>query len=268
MANGKVPGPLCQYRSPLHVHDGTLCLQPSTVAAPLGWHASSLTAIERMTPAEKLGSAIQQARKYLAPEIGEKLQALLSPEALAIIAGTVAVWVAGHFFGVSEVVDAALITVGVIALGSEALTAAKDLTSFVTIALDAESPSDLDRAGQHFARFIATVGVDVAIAVLLRRTIKGSKGRGAVTTRPTLRPDVSISGAGRSGQNVKSLTGPANSVVKSTAPGRVFVTDAQGRVILDITLERVKPVTPGVGFGEKRPPTLEELEWIKLLWGG
>ncbi|HXQ73313.1 MAG TPA: hypothetical protein VN844_22625 [Pyrinomonadaceae bacterium] len=220
-----------------------------------------------MTPAEKLGAAIRQARKYLSPEIGDKLQVLVSPEALAIIAATATAWAAGHLFGVSEVVDASLIAVAAIALGSEAISATKDLASFVSIALDAKSASDLDQAGRHFARFVTTVGVDAAIAFLLYRTIKSSKGRAALANKPTLRPDVSLSEAGRSGQNVKFLTAPPNSVVKSTAPGRVFVTDAQGQVILDITIERVKPVTPRVGFGDKRSPTPEELEWIKLFWG-
>jgi len=89
-----------------------------------------------------------------------------------------------------------------------------------------------------------------AIALLLRKTV--GKDKPASTNAPALRPDVSLSGAWRSGQNVKFLTGPPNSVVKSTGPGRIFVTDAQGRVILDITAERVKPVTPGVRFGDKK----------------
>jgi hypothetical protein len=83
-----------------------------------------------------------------------------------------------------------------------------------------------------------------------------------------LRPDISLSGAGRSGQNVKFLTGPANSAVKSIAPGRVFVTNSAGQVVLDITAERVKQVRPQVGFvGEKRLSlTAEELNLIKRLW--
>lgn len=47
-----------------------------------------------------------------------------------------------------------------------------------------------------------------------------------------LRPDISLSG-GRSGENVKLLKAPANSAVKSVAPGRVFVTNAVGQVALD-----------------------------------
>jgi hypothetical protein len=221
-----------------------------------------------MSRTEKFRASILCARLYLSPEVGDKLLALVTPEALAIIGGTALLWGAGHFFGVSEFVDAGLLLFGVYALGSEALTAGRDLISFVQLSLDAKTPEDLDNAGRHFARFVATVGVDTAIALLLHKTV-GQKGKGkaAFTEAPRLRPDVMLEGAGRSGQNVKFLTGPANSVVKSAGPGRIFVTNAQGQVILDITAARVKPVTPGVGFGDKRLPTLEELELIKQLWG-
>jgi hypothetical protein len=221
-----------------------------------------------MSVAEKLRAAILRARYHLSPEVGEKLLMLVTPEAIAIITGTVTLWAAGHFFGISEVVDAVLVGLGAIAAGSEAIMAAKDLTRFVTGALNAKSYSDLDIAGQHLARFVATAGVDAAIAVLLHKTIgKKSSSKAPVAERATPRPEVSLSGAGRSGQNVKFLTGPPNSAVKSEAPGRVFVTDSQGQVILDITAERVKSVTPRQGFGEKRRPTPEELDLIRQLWG-
>jgi hypothetical protein len=88
----------------------------------------------------------------------------------------------------------------------------------------------------------------------------GSARRGAIPTKIQaieIRSDVVLSG-GRSGQNVKSLTGPASSVVRGGGE-RAFVTNDEGQVILDITKDRVKPVTPGSGFGPKRTPTEEEL---------
>jgi hypothetical protein len=54
--------------------------------------------------------------------------------------------------------------------------------------------------------------------------------------------------------------------MKSAAPGRVFVTNSKGQVVLDITRERGKPVRSNIGFEEKRPPTTQELKLIKLLW--
>jgi hypothetical protein len=51
----------------------------------------------------------------------------------------------------------------------------------------------------------------------------------------------------------------------------VFVTDGQGRVIADITRDRVKPVVPGKvfvnGSGRKQPVIQEQLGWIDKLWG-
>lgn len=81
-----------------------------------------------------------------------------------------------------------------------------------------------------------------------------------------LRPDISLSG-GRSGEKVKFLKGPPNIALKSEAKGRVFVTNAVGQVVLDITAERVKQVKPNVGFaGEKRDLTAEELDLLRLIW--
>lgn len=282
MPGGKIPGPQCQHRSPVQIDEGTVCRQPSHTPGPTGYKLDqSSLAISRMSAGEKLREAILRARYHLSPEMSEKLLALVTPEALAIMAGTATLWAAGHFFGISEAVDVVLIGLGAYALGSEAITAGKELTSFVTGALDAKSDSDLNTAGKHFARFVTIVGVDVAIALLLHKTLgQKSEGKASAVEKPPpevmdltaglkveVRSDVSLSGAGRSGENVKFLTGPPNSAVKSAGSGRVFVTDAKGQVILDITAERVKPVRPQIGFGEKRNPTPEELNLIKLLWG-
>jgi len=82
---------------------------------------------------------------------------------------------------------------------------------------------------------------------------------------PTIRPDVTLSG-GRSGERVKDLEGPPNSIVKGGGE-RAFETDDTGRVIKDITRDRVKPVTPGQGFGPKRAPTPKELEALDKVQG-
>lgn len=71
---------------------------------------------------------------------------------------------------------------------------------------------------------------------------------------------------------MKNFVGPQNAVVRGASEGRVFVTDDQGRVILDITRDRTKPVVPGRGYvagdGRKLAPTQQELDWIDQLWGG
>jgi hypothetical protein len=52
------------------------------------------------------------------------------------------------------------------------------------------------------------------------------------------RRDITLAG-GRSGEKVRDLIGPPNSYVRRGGDG-VFETDAQGRIIRDITLARVK----------------------------
>jgi YD repeat-containing protein len=121
--------------------------------------------------------------------------------------------------------------------------------------------SDGDRwvsGGQATINAVATVFIGIAGA-------KITTSFGAAKS-PSVRTDITLSG-GRSGQNVKNLMAPENSIVRGTG-GRVYVTNDKGQVILDITVERVKPVEPGKGFGPKRPPTIEELRWIERMHGG
>jgi hypothetical protein len=243
--------------------------------------------VSRMPVQIKLREAILRARFYLAPEVGDKLLALVSPEALAMIAGTATLWAAGHFFGVSEAVDVVLLGVAAYSLGSEAITAGKEMIGFVKDALYAQTDADLDRAGKHLARFVSIVGVDVAIALLMRKAAKSlpTSVKLKVELRPrvtgelkvTPRPERPPLSGGTSGELVKTLNGAPNSVLKGAKP-RIYITNAQGQVILDITPERVKAVDPGVGFVRwnrrldgkrgyyKRSPTPEELNLIKLLW--
>ncbi|MBN1344625.1 MAG: RHS repeat protein [Phycisphaerae bacterium] len=107
--------------------------------------------------------------------------------------------------------------------------------------------------GKVLGRFASKVFRGTRVA---RSAAKGLKAR----------PDVVLSG-GRSGQLVKTLTGPPSSAVRG-GPGRVFVTNERGQVILDITKTRVKPVIPGQGFGPKRPPTSGELDLLGRILGG
>jgi len=93
------------------------------------------------------------------------------------------------------------------------------------------------------------------------RMIDASK----TSTSLALRSDIVLSG-GRSGQLVKNLTGPANSVLKGNG-NRIFITDDAGKVIWDITKDRAKSVIPGQGFGPKVALTQQQLDWLNKIWG-
>lgn len=112
----------------------------------------------------------------------------------------------------------------------------------------------------------------VAEAALLAVPItRGGAAASDAVTLPKLDKVFQFPGAGRTGAKVKDFVGPPNVVARGASPGRVFVTDDQGRVIFDITRDRVKPVVPGQGFirgdGRKLAPTAEQLAWIEVLWG-
>ncbi|WP_218082353.1 hypothetical protein [Anthocerotibacter panamensis] len=74
--------------------------------------------------------------------------------------------------GVGEIADLALLGLGVLALGTEVVGVVQDVGGFVTGSMDAKSTADLDRAAEHLARAVATIGVDTVLAVLMRRGVR------------------------------------------------------------------------------------------------
>jgi hypothetical protein len=71
----------------------------------------------------------------------------------------------------------------------------------------------------------------------------------------------------KNGNNVRHLNGlPKNSVIKG-ATGRAYLTDSRGKVVLDITRKRTKPIRPDGRWGPKRAPSEQEIKWIDKLWG-
>ena len=130
---------------------------------------------------------------------------------------------------------------------------------------DITSP-DAERNGLAIGRLTGSIFSAGLAAEITAGITEGVAARIGGRAGPTLRPDVKLSG-GRSGSNVKNLSGPTNSAVRGSS-GRVYITNERGQVILDVTRARAKPVTPGRGFGSKRPPTAHELEIIRHLNGG
>jgi hypothetical protein len=128
--------------------------------------------VSQMTTAEKLGEAIRRSLPMLPPEARGEVEAMLAPESLAVMAGVVTLWAGSHFFGVGEVADVVLLLVGVVALGGAALRAGEELYGFASGAARASRDEDLNRAGEHFARAVALIGVQAVAAVLLKRAPK------------------------------------------------------------------------------------------------
>jgi len=93
---------------------------------------------------------------------------LVTPAALATMAGVLVLWAGSHFFGVGVVADAVLLTVGLVALGGVALEAGNHLYQFGKLTLAATRKAELEQAASHLAKAISLIGVQAVLALLLR----------------------------------------------------------------------------------------------------
>lgn len=143
--------------------------------------SSVATSVATMSNLEKLEEAFKRAISRVDDEASRQLEELLTPENIAIMAGTMALWAASHGTPIGWIVDGVLLGVGIFTIGTEIFEAGKDIFEFATGALGAETEADLDRAGQHLAEAIATVGIEVVAGILTRKAIEGG-----APERPTL----------------------------------------------------------------------------------
>ena len=173
------PGPQCATEvGSTWIDEGTNCLTRMGAPASVGLQAIPASAQDR------IAEAIRRALPMLPAEARHQVEAMLSPESLAIIAGTLIVWAGSHFFGVGEIVDIILLVVGFAVLGVAVFSGARELYLFATTAIDARTGADLDRAARHFAVAVNTLGISVVSAVLLRSSARATVARG----RPQVRP--------------------------------------------------------------------------------
>ncbi len=127
------------------------------------------TNIKTLGAEKKLGLIIERAAKLLPGDVGRQLLAIVTPTALAILATTVTVWAAAHFFGVGEIADLILLITGYVALGGIAFEAAGHIVHFVKLTTTASTEADLDAAAKHLATAISLVGVQTVLVILFRK---------------------------------------------------------------------------------------------------
>jgi hypothetical protein len=158
--------------------------------------------------ADKLGEAMRRSLPRLGPEAREEIEKLLTPEALAVVAGVLVLWVGSHFIGIGEIIDIIVIAVGVFAIGLAVFDGVGELSNFATTALAARREEDLDRAAVHFANAVAILGIQAVLAVLFRgapRTYRG--GRVNVGPPPPVTPGRAYSPSLRSTRTRPPATG-------------------------------------------------------------
>lgn len=127
---------------------------------------------------KRLGETFTRCLPKLGPEARAQLAALITPEALAIIAGVLVAWVVSHAFGIGAVVDIVILTVGILGVGMAIFTGLDHLYEFATGAYRARTEQDLERAAEHLAQAIVILGVQAVLAVLFRRARPPLTGRG------------------------------------------------------------------------------------------
>lgn len=117
---------------------------------------------------ERLGIVLRKAAALLPGEMGQRVTALLSPRAIAIMATVVALWAGSHFIGIGEIADVLLLVTGWIAIGSGALEGGRKLVAFAMSTQSARTAADLDRAARELADAITILGIDVVVALPFR----------------------------------------------------------------------------------------------------
>jgi hypothetical protein len=167
-----------------------------------------------MSTAGNIGEALKRSLSYLAPEARAEIQKLINPETLAIVAAVLVGWVGSHAFGVGEIVDLVLLTLGILAIGLSVFEGIDELYLFAKLAINAASPQDLDAAGKHFARAVAILGIQAILAVLLKGAPKTFRGGRinigqvpAFVEGPVSRPPLVSTRAMRAGEGATNAWG-------------------------------------------------------------
>lgn len=143
-------------------------------------------AVTRLTTSAKIGEAIRHSLPHIPASARRTVNALLQPQTLAVIAGTLVFWVGSHAFGIGEIVDIILLGVGAISLGFAVFEGAGELYEFATGAIAAKCEDDLEAAGKHFARAVILLGISTLQAILLKGQGKAvvARGRPQIYPRP------------------------------------------------------------------------------------
>lgn len=119
---------------------------------------------ERLIAAAWLGTKDPETRKRL----GEECLKVLTFENLAVLALILGVYALGSAVTApwSLIINAALATVGAIAMGATVLKTAPSLVNYARVAWYAQTEADLQLAAKHFSNGLVAVGPDLLIMVL------------------------------------------------------------------------------------------------------
>lgn len=159
--------------------------QPVPQPAPTPIMTARVKPVSEMSSDEKIGESLTRMVSMLPDSMREKVEAMLTPAALTALTVVLGARAVGHYIGVSEVIDA-LAIIGLVAAGVEVLDLGEKLYAGASLAINAQTEDDLNRAAKNFADALGGGAVDIAAAVITKKA-GGAMERG-INNLPKLPP--------------------------------------------------------------------------------
>ncbi|MDX3905812.1 MAG: hypothetical protein QHC78_09005 [Pigmentiphaga sp.] len=220
---------------------------PSAAAARPDVVAAGVPAVAAAAPrpvsqwslAERFSEVLRLTLPKLPAEMQGAFSALLAPETLIVVVGTLVVWAGSHAAGVGFIADAALIAIGYAMVGWSIFGAIRAIAEFIRLTVSAGSHAELDRAAEALAEAVAAIGVGTLVALLTRGAARNVRARAvprvAEPTQPVRRTPAEVLAANRAAgraaerQAAIDLASEGNTILGS----QVTVRTSQGNRVID-----------------------------------
>jgi hypothetical protein len=133
------------------------------------------TSVHAMSIKQRFMETLLRVPNFLTGETKRQFLALLEPTSLEFMAAAFTLWAIGHFFGASEILDAAVLlfgALGVFLMGRSLLDGIEDLFTAIDLVRTADNDRDLDEAASKIAACVVAVGVTTLMALLIHNVAK------------------------------------------------------------------------------------------------
>jgi hypothetical protein len=130
--------------------------------------------VRQLSLEDRFTEVVLRAGRKLPGSVGDEFAALMTPQALAMIVGTLALLAGAHALGgvPGLVIDALLISVGLVMVGMQIFTAAKLIGQAIAGTMGASSDAELEAAATNLSRAIAIIGVTTFLTLLTKAAAK------------------------------------------------------------------------------------------------
>ncbi|MEA2698535.1 MAG: hypothetical protein QOI66_2806 [Myxococcales bacterium] len=223
---------------------GTSMIEARTKAGAVwAYMQAHVTAVvAKLSREQRVAEAMRRAIPLLPGEAKDAIEAMVSPASIIIIAASLLLWAGSHAFGVGEIVDIVLMVGGFLMLGKSVLDLAEDLFKFAKLTVNGTTDAELDEAAKCFARVVVVGGIDLIMALLLRKSLKQIRARPSAALAPKgllpvePPPPINPGELFYKPKISRPLTLPSGSLGECSWYGDVYVTRAQTIAEQKVTL--------------------------------